>query len=115
MIYVRLLSAVVASAGFVMFAATPALAADAARGQETYDRVGCALCHGSVGQGPVSGPKLAPDPLPFVAIRDYIRAPAQIMPPYREATLSDEEIADIHAYLESIPPAPDLEDTILAE
>jgi mono/diheme cytochrome c family protein len=49
------------------------------------------------------------------AIRDYIRVPGDRMPPYREAVLSDEEIADIHAFLETIPPAPNLEDTILAE
>ena len=115
MICIRLLSAAVAFTGFVMFTATSALAADATRGQEIYVRIGCVSCHGSVGQGAVSGAKLAPDPLPMEVIRDYIRAPAQDMPPYREAVLSDEEVADIHAYLESIPPSPNVEDTILAE
>jgi mono/diheme cytochrome c family protein len=49
------------------------------------------------------------------AIRAYIRAPAQVMPPYVESVLSDADVADIHAYLESIPPAPDVADTILGE
>ena len=115
MIYVRLLSVAFASAGFVVFAATPALAADAARGKEIYERVGCWSCHNYGAQGASTGPKLAPDPLPMEAIRDYIRVPGQRMPPYVEAVLSDEEIVDIHAYLESIPPTPNVEDTILAE
>ena len=90
-------------------------AGDAERGYETYMRVGCFQCHGTVGQGPISGPRLAPDPLPMEAIRAYIRAPAQVMPPYVESVLSDADVADIHAYLESIPPAPDVADTILGE
>jgi len=90
-------------------------AGDAERGYETFMRVGCFQCHGTVGQGPISGPRLAPNPLPMEAIRAYIRAPAQVMPPYVESVLSDADVADIHAYLESIPPAPDVADTILSE
>lgn len=95
--------------------AVAAEAGDPERGFETFMRVGCFQCHGTVGQGPISGPKLAPDPLPLEALRAYIRAPAQVMPPYVESVLSDEDVADIHAYLESIPPAPDVQDTILAQ
>jgi mono/diheme cytochrome c family protein len=29
------------------------------------------------------------------------------MPPYMEAILSNEDLADIHAYLESVPKPPD--------
>ena len=101
--------------GSVVLMANAALAADAQRGEETYLRVGCWQCHGYAAQGASTGPKLAPDPLPMEAIRDYIRVPGDRMPPYREAVLSDDEIADIHAYLVTIPPAPNLEDTILAE
>ena len=101
-----------------LLASNSAFAADAGdpeRGFETYMRVGCFQCHGTVGQGPVAGPKLAPDPLPMEALRAYIRAPAEVMPPYVESVLSDADVADIHAYLESIPDAPDVEDTILGE
>ena len=107
-----------AIAFFALLTSSAAMAAEAGdpeRGFETYMRVGCYQCHGTVGQGPVSGPKLAPDPLPVEAIRAYIRAPAEVMPPYVESVLSDADVADIHAYLESIPPAPDVEDTILAQ
>ena len=108
------LAALFASACVVLLASS-AMAADAGRGEETYLRVGCWQCHGYAAQGASTGPKLAPDPLPMEAIRDYIRVPGDRMPPYREAVLSDDEIADIHAYLVTIPPAPNLEDTILAE
>ncbi len=115
----RLFSTLAAVAGLVLLtipsAAMAADAGDAERGFETYMRGGCFQCHGTVGQGPISGPKLAPNPLPMEAIRAYIRAPAQVMPPYVEAVLSDADVADIHAYLETIPPTPNVEDTILAE
>ena len=117
--YLRLNLTVTSIAGLV-FLMTPNVssAADgpnADRGFETYMRVGCFECHGTVGQGPISGPKLAPDPLPMEAIRAYIRTPAEVMPPYVESVLSDADVADIHAYLESIPEGPNVEDTILGD
>lgn len=108
-----LLSAVSLVGGCAVFAADLALAADARRGAETYVRVGCWQCHGYAAQGASTGPKLAPNPLPVEAIREKIRVAGDRMPPYREAVLSDEEISDIHAYLETIPSPPRLEDTIL--
>jgi ubiquinol-cytochrome c reductase cytochrome c subunit len=116
---VHLFSAVAVIAGLcaltVPSQSIAAGAPSAERGYEIYMRVGCFMCHGTVGQGPVAGARLAPNPLPLEAMRAYIRAPAQVMPPYRENVLSDGDVADIHAYLESIPPAPNLEDTILAD
>ncbi len=111
----RTSSLVCFATSLLLFATHGAFAADAERGEETYLRVGCWQCHGYAAQGASTGPKLAPDPLPMEAIRDYIRVPGDRMPPYREAVLSDEEIADIHAYLETIPPPPNVEDTILAQ
>ena len=107
------LSSVAFAATCVVLAAAPAFAADAAKGRETYMRTGCYACHGTVGQGGSTGPKLAPDLLPVAAMRAYIRAPAQQMPPYREPSLSDAEIADIHAYLQTVPAPPKLQDTFL--
>jgi mono/diheme cytochrome c family protein len=37
----------------------------------------------------------------------FVRTSNRAMPPYMEAILSNEDLADIHAYLESIPKAPD--------
>lgn len=80
-----------------------ARAPSAARGRELYMTVGCAPCHGTEGQGSNAGLKLAPDPLPAEAIAQFIRAPNTNMPPYSEAVLSDADVADIAAYLATIP------------
>lgn len=85
---------------------TSANAADVKNGRKIYDAVGCYQCHGHAGQGGSAGPKLAPEPLPLEALRDFIRNTDKQMPPYPASILSDAEVADIHAYLASIPTPP---------
>ena len=87
------------------FGPSAALAAgDAAKGKQNFMKYGCWQCHGTVGQGsPVSGPKLAPDPLPYEAMSTFIRNSNRAMPPYREAVLPKQDLEDIHAYLSSVP------------
>ena len=80
-----------------------AIAASAEQGKTAYAKYGCWQCHGYVGQGGVTGPKLAPDPLPLEALVGFLRSSNRAMPPYREAILPDGDIADIHAYLLTIP------------
>lgn len=80
--------------------------ADAKRGQDTYMRVGCYQCHGTDGQGNDAGPMLTPDTLPAEAIANFIRFSPGRMPVYPEEILSDTEISDIVAFLESVPPPP---------
>ncbi len=82
-------------------------AGDAAKGKQTYVRVGCFQCHGHQGQGGVAGLKLAPDPLPYDKLVNFVRTSSRQMPPYSVKILSDEELDDIYAYLESIPRPPD--------
>lgn len=79
----------------------------AQRGEQTYMRVGCFQCHGTNGQGSDAGTALTPDPLPAEAIANFIRFSPGRMPVYPEEVLSDEEIADIVAYLGSVPLPPD--------
>lgn len=67
---------------------------------------GCWQCHGFQGQG-TAGPALAPNPLPYEAFAAYVRKPAGVMPAYSPNILSEERMKRIHAYLQSIPPAPD--------
>jgi ubiquinol-cytochrome c reductase cytochrome c subunit len=82
-------------------------AASADNGRRVFMRVGCWQCHGTMGQGAVTGPKLAPDPLPLDALSSFVRSTNRSMPPYRVQVLSDDDLADIHAYLQSIPKGPD--------
>jgi mono/diheme cytochrome c family protein len=86
-----------------------ALAADAARGKILFtQKYGCYQCHGTEGQGSqVTGPKLAPDPLPYDALSAFVRTSSRNMPPFREQTLPNADLEDIYAYLKSIPPAKD--------
>ncbi|HEY7243689.1 MAG TPA: cytochrome c [Xanthobacteraceae bacterium] len=87
--------------------APPALAASAEKGKIAFVQHGCWQCHGFQGQGASSGAKLAPDPLALEAFTAFVRTTDRNMPPYSEAVLSNEELADIHAYLQSIPKGPD--------
>jgi ubiquinol-cytochrome c reductase cytochrome c subunit len=77
-----------------------------AQGRQLYMAVGCWQCHGTVGQGGSAGPRLAPGPMPLEALRAFLRNSVRTMPAYPETILSDAAIADIHAYLQSIPAAP---------
>ena len=96
--FIRLLAAAV-----LVVSQGAALAASAEKGKVAYVKNGCWQCHGFVGQGGVSGPKLAPDPMPLAALSAFLRHTNGRMPPYQEAVLSNADLADIHAYLQSIP------------
>ena len=67
-----------------------------AAGKQLFDSKACYSCHGYVGQGSREGPRLAP-PMPFPAFVAQLREPRGIMPPYKEAILTDQQAADIVA------------------
>ncbi len=77
------------------------------KGKQLFVKNGCWQCHGFVGQGGIAGPRLAPDPMPFEAMSNFIRNSSRAMPPYREAILPEADLKEIHVYLSSIPKAPD--------
>ena len=78
-------------------------AGDAKAGEAAYMKLGCYSCHGVWGQGTWrDGPRLNP-PMPFEAMVQQLRTPRLEMPPYVESQVSDKGIADIHAYLRSVP------------
>ncbi len=82
---------------------------NAQNGKMLFNDYGCYQCHGYEGQGGGAGRRLAPNPLPFAYISTYIRHPSGQMPPYTEKVVTDKELADIYAFLQSIPPPPALE------
>ncbi len=76
-------------------------------GKRIYASYGCYECHGREGQGSkLTGPRIAPDPTEFSAFVQYIRQPAGQMPPYTSKVVSDAELADIYAFLKSLPQPP---------
>jgi mono/diheme cytochrome c family protein len=79
---------------------------NAQSGKQLFAEKGCYSCHGFVGQGSREGPRLTP-PLAFAAFIVQLRTPRTIMPPYEAALVSDQQAADIHAYLASLPKPPD--------
>jgi mono/diheme cytochrome c family protein len=87
-------------------------AGNAKRGGEVYTQQLCHTCHGTVGQGGErgAGPKIYPNPFPFQAFVQQVRKPRQAMPPYTEKHVSDQDLADMYAYLFSTKPSPALKD-----
>jgi ubiquinol-cytochrome c reductase cytochrome c subunit len=100
------------AAGLVLSQAS-ALAASAEKGKSAFLQHGCWQCHGYQGQGGITGPKLAPNPIPFETLSNFVRTTSRAMPPYREEILSDDDLADIYAYLQSMPKGLDPKDILL--
>jgi mono/diheme cytochrome c family protein len=110
----KLISAAGAAA-LVLAASSLAYAASAEHGKQVFMQKGCWQCHGTQGQGAVTGPRLAPDPMPFEALSTFVRSSNRNMPPYRTAVLSDADLADIYAYLQSVPKPVDVKATPLLQ
>jgi mono/diheme cytochrome c family protein len=85
-------------------ASQSAPAGNAEAGRQLFVRKGCYQCHGREGQGaPTTGPRLGPNPLVLAAFVRAVRSPRAQMPPYTEKLVSDAELADIRAFLDSRP------------
>lgn len=86
--------------------AQPAPAGGVEKGRLGFVKVGCAQCHGREAQGsPTTGPRLGPNGLPYAAFARYVRAPRLQMPPYTDKILSDADLADLYAFVQSRPKA----------
>jgi len=86
-------------------AAAPA--GNAETGRKLFVSDGCYQCHGYEAQGSTAtGPRLGPRPISFAAFSRYVRQPTGQMPPYTTKVVSDADLANIHAYLQSRPTPP---------
>src|SRR5262252_3438542 len=86
---------------------------DVANGKRVYLADGCFTCHGRSGQGGAyngPAPVLAKTALPFEGFKMQIRNPSNDMPAYSEAVMSDKEIADMFAFVQSLPGRRDAKD-----
>jgi mono/diheme cytochrome c family protein len=83
--------------------ATPA--GNAETGKKIFTKDGCYECHGREGQGAAqaSGPRIGPSQRFIRPFIKYVRQPTGQMPPYTSAVISDQELTDIYAYLQSRP------------
>jgi ubiquinol-cytochrome c reductase cytochrome c subunit len=85
-------------------------AGNAKAGQALLMKIGCYQCHGNEGQGGAAGPRIGRSPmLPFRNFVTYVRAPRGEMPPYTARVLAEKDLADIYAYLASLPASPPVE------
>ncbi len=83
-----------------------AQAASAEKGKVAFVKNGCWQCHSYAGQGSVAtsnGKVIARTQLPLDAFMSFVRTTNGQMPPFRAAVLSDEDLGDIYAYLQSLP------------
>ncbi len=81
---------------------------DVANGKRVYLQQGCFTCHGRSGQGGAyngPAPILAHTAMPFDGFKGQLREPANDMPAFSGAVLSDQDIADIYAFVETLPGA----------
>lgn len=100
------LAAAIFCAGALAGRAQDAPKGDASHGKRVYLADGCFTCHGRSGQGGAyngPAPILAHTALPFEGFKGQIRNPINDMPAYSNAILSDQDVADIYAFVQSLP------------
>ena len=98
--------AVLGTAASMTAQAQDAPAGDVANGKRLYLADGCFTCHGRVGQGGAyngPAPRLAQTAMPFDGFKGQVRNPVNDMPAFSDANLSDKDIADIFAFVRSLP------------
>ena len=81
---------------------------NAQNGKKLFMADGCYECHGRQGQGAAQtgAARIGPPMLSFDGFQSYVRKPTNNMPPYTSKAIPDQDLADIYAYLKSIPMPP---------
>jgi mono/diheme cytochrome c family protein len=82
----------------------PPAAGNVQNGKELYVKYSCFACHGYDGHGG-AGARLVPMRMNPPGFTAYVRNPRQ-MPPYTAKVLSDAQLADLFAYIKSLPESP---------
>jgi mono/diheme cytochrome c family protein len=79
---------------------------DAQKGKVAFTKNGCWQCHDFNGQGSIAtsnGKVIARTQLPVDAFISFVHTTNGAMPPFRAQVLSDADLTDIYAYLQSLP------------
>jgi mono/diheme cytochrome c family protein len=82
---------------------------NAENGKKIFTSYGCYECHNYVANGGGAGPRLAPRPIAWAAFSALVRKPKDEMPPYTTKMITDKELADIYAFLRTIPEPPSVQ------
>jgi len=102
--------ALAALAGLVLGQGAALADGSAEKGKVAMVKHGCFQCHGTLGQGSVitsAGKVLTNTALPLESFKAFVRTTNRAMPSYSEKILPDGDLADIYAFLTSIPKAAD--------
>ena len=105
------LAALMIASSIVLAAQNPAPASaprgNAENGRMLFAKFGFYECHGREAQGSTAtGPRLGPNPIAYNRFIAYIRKPAGEMPPYTAKVVTEQQAADIYAFLQSLPRPP---------
>ena len=131
---VRFMGAAMGATLLILFISVPAARAQAQqptnpappgnveKGKKAFEKYGCFACHGYSGDGglsifhsqgqlraprpDVTGARLATNPRPFPSFVSYVRKPGGRMPAYGNR-ITEAEMADMYAFLKSLPASPD--------
>jgi mono/diheme cytochrome c family protein len=98
------IATVLASAGTRVAGQTPP-SGNATNGKQLFEKQNCYYCHGTAGQGGRDGARIAATALTVVQFTRYVRRPAGAMPAYTAKLVTDEQLADVYAYLKTLPAA----------
>ena len=106
-VFLLVIAALVVSELAVRGQAPAAPPGDTERGKTLFVERACWQCHGLAAQGGgIAGPRLAGRLPAWPAFSRYVRRPTEEMVPYTQKSLSDDELADIYAWLRAIPAPP---------
>jgi mono/diheme cytochrome c family protein len=90
--------------------ASNAQAGNAQAGKDLYARYSCYACHSYDGHGG-AGARLVPMRMTADRFAAYVRNPrGPQMPPYSAKLLTDAQVADLWAYVRSLPVSPEAKD-----
>ena len=79
------------------------LEGNAENGKKLFVAYGCYQCHGRQGAGAAIAPRIGPPARTLAGVIRYVRAPTGQMPPYTAKVVSDQDLADIYAFLKTFP------------
>jgi len=92
----------VAILALLTFGTVAAQQGDPARGMTVWAQKNCKSCHGTMGEGRYAGPR-AGDGFTAEQWINQVRNPRSMMPAFRPDQVSDQEVADMNAYMQTLP------------
>ena len=96
-------------------ATSAALVGNVDAGKRLYEKHTCFFCHGTAGQGSIDGARLAVVGRNLQSFTRYVRQPSGRMPAFTDKILTDQDVADIFAYVRSLPSAKPVKDIPLLD